>query len=88
MGQQVEAVGAAERVGVLRTGIGGDAFRLCCIAGILRREEDLVQFLEEPELHIVPTVDPATGVRCGVGSAACCGKNRVDTERYQVGTVT
>ena len=48
----------------------------------------MVQFLEEPELHIVPTVDPATGVRCGVGSAASCGKNRVDTERYQVGTVT
>lgn len=39
LGQQVEAVGAAERVGVLRTGIRGDAFRLCRIEGILRREE-------------------------------------------------
>ena len=55
--QQVEIAGEAQSVGVLRNGIGGISPLLCPIAGILRREADLVQFLEEPESHIVSTHD-------------------------------
>ena len=66
----------------------GDTSRLCHIADTLRREADIVQFLEGSGLHIVPTVDPPSGGRCGVGPAESCWENRIDTERYQVGTVT